>query len=216
MITKNEAIALWKEQGIERVEMEFYCGGDEMGDYSFRYFNADDIELDEVKELFDYFDDEVFRHIDFYVNSDGHYMGESGNVHITLDDLELDDEDFDFDYVKSAESEWNESIVNTLSVTLNEEQINYLKEYVRSIVGGSDENTDFNYSKDFIMTDEHERIEKEIGNIIDDITSSYEPHTENEVQDWYNYQSEEPIFNDENELLIKITNETTMYRPSDD
>jgi hypothetical protein len=117
-------------------------------------------------------------------------MGESGNVHITLDDLELDDEDIDFDYVKSAESEWNESIVNTLSVTLNEEQINYLKEYVRNIIGGSDEFTQFNYSKDFIMTDEHERIEKEIGSIIDDITSSYEPKTDNEVGEWFNYRNE--------------------------
>lgn len=216
MITKNEAIALWKEQGIERVEMDFYCGGDEMGDYSFRYFNADDVELDEVKELFDYFDEEVFKHIDFYVNSDGHYMGESGCVHITLDDLELDDEDIDFDYLKSAESEWNESIVNTLSVTLNEEQINYLKEYVRSIVGGSDEFTQFNYSKDFIMTDEHERIEKEIGSIIDDITSEYEPNTENEVGEWFNYRNEEPMFDDNNTLLIEITNETTIFTPSED
>ena len=123
-MTKEEAIALWKEQKIERVEMEFYCGGDEMGDYSFRYYNADDEELDEVKALFDYFDEEVFKHIDFYVNSDGHYMGESGCVHITLDDS---DEELDFDYVKSAQSEWNESLTNTLSVTLNEEQINYVK-----------------------------------------------------------------------------------------
>ena len=213
-MTKEEAIALWKEQGIERVEMEFYCGGDEMGDYSFRYYNADDVELDEVKELFDYFDEEVFKKIDFYVNSDGHYMGESGSVHITIDDS--DNEDIDFDYVKSAQSEWNESLTNTLSVTLNEEQINYVKEFISSINGGSDENTQFNYSKDFIMTDEHERIEKEIGTIIDDITSDYEPDTENEVGEWFNYQNEEPMFDDDNTLLIEINNETTLYRDSDD
>ena len=215
-MTKNEAIALWKEQGIERVEMDFYCGGDEMGDYSFRYFNADDVELDEVKELFDYFDEEVFKHIDFYVNSDGHYMGESGSVHITLDDLELDDADIDFDYVKSAQSEWNESLTNTLSVTLNEEQINYVKEFVSSFNGGSDEFTQFNYSKDFIMTDEHERIEIEIGDIINDITTDYEPDTENEVGEWFNYQNEEPMFDDDNTLLVEMNNESTIYRDSDD
>ena len=213
-MTREEAVALWKEQKIERAEMEFYCGGDEMGDYSFTYYDAENEEV-ECKELDVYFDEEVFKKIDFYVNSDGHYMGESGNVHITLDDLELDDAEIDFDYVKNAQSEWNESITNTLEIELNEEQINFLKEFVRNIIGGSDEFTQFNYSKDFIMTNEHERIEKEIGTIIDDITSSYEPDTENEVGEWFNYESQEFMF-DDNTLLIEITNETTMYRDSDD
>ena len=205
-MTKEETIALWKEQGIERVEMQFYCGGDEMGDYSFTYFNTDE-EVVECKELDTFFDEEVFNRIEFYVNSDGHYMGESGNVHITLDDAEID-----FDYVKSSESEWNESLSNTLSVTLNDEQINYVKEFISSINGGSDEFTQFNYSKDFIMTDEHERIEKEIGTIIDDVTSDYEPDTENEVGEWFNYENQVPMFDTDNTLLIDINNETTIYR----
>jgi len=212
---KEQAIALWNDKGIVRAEMEFYCGGDEMGEYAFVYFNADD-EVVDCNELDIFFDKDVLDRVDFYVNSDGHYMGESGSVHITIDNLELDDEEIDFDYIKSAESEWNETITNTLEVKLNEEQINYLKEFVRSIVGGSDEFTQFNYSKDFIMTDEHERIEKEIGEIINDITSEYEPNTDNEVQDWFNYESEEPMFNDENELLIEINNETTMFTASED
>ena len=212
-MTKNEAVALWKENGIERCEMQFYCGGDEMGDYSFDYYNADD-ELVECTELYKFFDEEVFKKVDFYVNSDGHYIGESGTVHITIDDLE--DEDIDFDYVKSSQSEWNESITNTLEVKLNEEQINYLKEFVSGIVGGNDEFTDFNYSKDFVMTDEHIRIEKEIGDIINDITSDFEPKTDNEIGDWFNYQNEEPMFNDNNVLLIELTNETTEYRDSED
>ena len=65
------------------------------------------------------------------------------------------------------------------------------------------------------MTDEHERIEKEIGTIIDDVTSDYEPDTENEVGEWFNYQNEEPMLDDD-VLLIEITNETTIYRDSDD
>jgi hypothetical protein len=207
-MTKEEAIALWKEQGIERVEMEFYCGGDEMGDYSFTYFNTDE-EVVECKELDTFFDEEVFNRIEFYVNSDGHYMGESGNVHITLDE---DNSQIDFDYVKSSESEWNESLSNTLSVTLNDEQINYVKEFISSINGGSDEFTQFNYSKDFIMTDEHERIEKEVGDILDTITSEYEPETENEVGEWFNYENQVPMFDDDNTLLIDINNETTIYR----
>jgi len=210
-MTKEEAIALWNNKGIVRAEMEFYCGGDEMGDYSFTYFNDDD-ELVECDELYPFFDDDVFKRVEFYVNSDGHYIGESGNVHITLDDLELDNVEINFYYDKSSESEWNESLTNTLSVTLNEEQINYIKEFVSSFNGGSDENTNFNYSKDFIMTDEHERIEKEIGDILDTITSEYEPDTENEVGEWFNYQNEEPMFDDDNTLLVEMNNETTIYK----
>ena len=210
-MTKEEAIALWNNKGIVRAEMEFYCGGDEMGDYSFTYFDADD-ELVECDELYPFFDDDVFKRVEFYVNSDGHYIGESGNVHITLDDLELDNVEINFYYDKSSESEWNESLTNTLSVTLNEEQINYIKEFVSSFNGGSDENTNFNYSKDFIMTDEHERIEKEIGDILDTITSEYEPETDNEVGDWFNYQNEEPMFDDDNTLLVEMNNETTIYK----
>ena len=126
--------------------------------------------------------------------------------------MELDNVEINFYYVKSSESEWNESLTNTLSVTLNEEQINYVKEFVSSFNGGSDEYSNFNYSKDFIMTDEHERIEKEIGDILDTITSEYEPETDNEVGEWFNYQNEEPMFDDDNTLLVEMNNETTIYK----
>jgi hypothetical protein len=208
---KEQAIALWNNNGIVRAEMEFYCGGDEMGDYSFVYFNADDEEV-ECKELDDFFDKAVFDRVDFYVNSDGHYMGESGTVHIELD---TDEEEIDFTYSKSAQSEWNETITNTLTIHLTDEQIAYLKEYVRSFNGGSDENVNFNYSKDSIMTDEHERIEKEIATILEETTNDYEPKTDNELNEWYNYQNEEPMFNEHNELLVEINNETYVYTDSE-
>lgn len=53
-------------------------------------------------------------------------MGESGSVHITIDNLELDDEEIDFDYIKSAESEWNRVniFVNTINHKLNLKQVN--------------------------------------------------------------------------------------------
>jgi hypothetical protein len=210
---REQAIALWNNNGIVRGEMDFNCGGDEMGDYSFIYFNADDDEVS-CNELDIFFDKDVLDRVNFYVNSDGHYMGESGTVHIELDDSDL--EDIDFTYSKSAQSEWNETISNTLTIHLTDEQIEYLKEYVRDFNGGSDENANFNYSKDFIMTDEHERIEKEIATILDDTTSNYKPETDNEVNDWYNYQNEEPMFNEHNELLVEMHNETYVYTDSED
>lgn len=212
---KEQAIALWNDKGIVRAEMEFYCGGDEMGDYSFVYFNADD-EVVECCDLDDFFDRAVFDRVEFYVNSDGHYMGESGTVHIELENVEEYGEEIDFTYSKSAQSEWQETITNTINIHLTDEQIAYLKEYVRSFNGGSDENPNFNYSKDFIMTDEHERIEKEITTILNETTSDYEPETDNELNEWYNYQNEEPMFNEHNELLVEMNNEVYVYTDSED
>jgi hypothetical protein len=212
---KEQAIALWNDKGIVRAEMEFYCGGDEMGDYSFVYFNADD-EVVECCDLDDFFDRAVFDRVEFYVNSDGHYMGESGTVHIELEDDEEYGEEIDFTYSKSAQSEWQESITNTINIHLTDEQIEYLKEYVSSFNGGSDENVNFNYSKDFIMTDEHDRIEKEIATILEETTNDYEPETDNELNEWYNFQNEEPMFNEHNELLVEMNNEVYVYTDSED
>lgn len=209
MITKEQAVALWKEKNVSRVTMEFYCGGDEMGDYSFQFFDTDDNEIEDIKELYDYFDSAVFDRVDFYVNSDGHYMGESGYV-----EIEFDGED-DFDYIKVAQSEFNETIENELEIELTDEEINYLKEYVSGIIGGYDEDCSFNYSKDFIMTDEYETIEKNIASKIENIAQDYEPETENEVSDWYNYESNDNMF-DDNKLLIIIRNETTVFVDSND
>ena len=85
----NEAIALWKELGITSATMEFSCGGDSMNDYHFNFYNSENKQV-ENGELDSFFDDEVFREVEFYVNSDGHYIGEFGSVEITLDE---DDEE---------------------------------------------------------------------------------------------------------------------------
>ena len=75
----NEAIALWKELGITTANMEFSCGGDSMNDYHFSFYNSENKEV-QSGELESFFDDEVFRGVDFYVNSDGHYIGEFGKI----------------------------------------------------------------------------------------------------------------------------------------
>ena len=208
-MNKEQAIALWKEKGISRAEMNFYCGGDEMGEVDFSYYDKDDKQVD-CNELYEYFDDDILNNsdIEFYVNSDGHYIGESGIVYI---DVDTDDEEY-FSYTKSSESEWNEEITNTLEIELTDEQVNYIKEYISSFNGDSGGNMNFNYSKDFIMTDEHERIEREISDIVENKVTDFEPETDDEVQEWFNYQNEEPMFNDDNELLVELTNSITVFK----
>ena len=91
---KEEIIDKWKELNIKSCTMEFSCGGDSMNDYSFTLFNNDNEQV-ECSELTDYFEEEVFRVIQFYECSDGHYLGEFGNVEITLEG-ECDDEEFEY------------------------------------------------------------------------------------------------------------------------
>ncbi len=87
-----EAVSEWKKLGIENANMEFSCGGDSMSDYSFTFYTknttpggTENISV-ESEELVLFFDRQIFDDVEFYVNSDGHYIGESGNVVITLND----------------------------------------------------------------------------------------------------------------------------------
>lgn len=205
-----EVIKIWKEKKITHCEMEFSCGGDSMNDYSFRYFTEDGSFKD--GELTDsYFDNEVYRHIDFYVNSDGHYLGEQGIVYI-----EIDDSGDDFTYSKSAQSEWSESIENELYIQLTDEQVEFIRKNVSNINGGYDEGVNINYSRSFIMTDREEEIQKELELLIEGKTANFEPETDEELQEWYRFESGEFIsINENNQLLINMRNEIYLYTDSE-
>ena len=107
-----EAIKLWKELRITNCTMNFYCGGDSMGDTSF-VLSDENGDVD-CQALEDFFDDEVYRHVDFYVNSDGHYQGESGQV-----EIELNEDEDGFYYSKSSTSEWSETETNIIDIELS-------------------------------------------------------------------------------------------------
>jgi hypothetical protein len=208
-MTKEEAIKLWKDNGIARCEMNFYCGGDSMGDTDFTLYNSKE-EAVQCEELISYFDNEVYDHINFYECSDGHYLGESGYVYIEF-------EDDDFTYSKSAQAEWSESIHNELEIELTQEQADFLKKNVSNVNGGYDEFTNFNYSRNFIMTNKDEEVQKTIGELVDSKTSEFCPDTDNEIQDWFTYETEETDFvTNDNKLLITIRNEVYTYTESED
>ena len=81
----NEMIELWKKLDIQRCEMEFSCGGDSMNETDFKFFNSQNKQVD-GEELEGYFENEVYNEVEFYEVSDGHYMGEFGQVEITLEE----------------------------------------------------------------------------------------------------------------------------------
>ena len=181
---KEEAVKLWKELGVGYAKFEFICGGDSMGDTETFLYKEDGTEIEfcfqkddegkiidneenkvveqkiiDVRDLKDYIDNVIYNYVDFYVNSDGHYIGESGFVEVRLD--EEDEEDVDFTFIKEAESEWEESVSNEVLIKLKPKQIKFIKEYVRDINGDYDGMV-INYKKDVLLKDETEKMIEEI------------------------------------------------------
>lgn len=208
----EEIIKIWKDHKVTQARFEFYCGGDSMGDTMFHFETENNEKLPSkvVSELEGYFEDEVYRNVEFYEASDGHYMGEMGNVYI-----ELNDEN-DFNYMKSSESEWNESVDNDIIIKLSDEETKFINDNVSNINGGYDDSTNFNYSRDFIMTDKIEELIKNLSERIDEITENFEPNDyEGELQEWYQFNTDfdnKKFINDEGDLVIPMSNNVTIYR----
>jgi len=178
-------IKIWKEKDIAHIEFDFTCGGDSMGDTTLSIFdNKGNLVEDET--LSDYFDNEVYKNVEFYVNSDGHYEGEFGVVTITLDE-----EEEVFEYSKSSSSEWNESSENDEQIELTDDEAQFVREYVLNINGG-DGRSVTNYKKDFILTDKQEIILNRLETKIKDFVEHYTPKgIEGEQNDWYTFTTNE-------------------------
>lgn len=156
--TNEEMIELWKKLNIEQCLMEFSCGGDSMNETEFKFFNSKNEEVD-GEELESYFESEVYNQVEFYEVSDGHYMGEFGQVVITLE--EEDGEEPFFQYDKQSQSEWEEREVQVMEYELTDSEVKFLTEKVDSIVGGEDGEA-INYKTDCVLSDEEEEISEKL------------------------------------------------------
>ena len=197
---EKDAVKLWEKLGVSNAALTFNCGGDCMGDTDWELFDKDGGVISS-DELVNYFETVIYDEVEFYVNSDGHYMGEFGTVEIELTD---EDEDSTFMYSKNSSSEWEESIHNDIEIELTENEANYIKSFVGDINGGEDEGVNFNYKKDFIKTDEMVEIEDSIAEKVNKDTSEYQPEDCYNLRDMYQFESE-CDFND-NSLMVEITN----------
>jgi len=212
----KEAIKIWKDLSIEKAVFEFSCGGDSMNDFSVSLEDANGNSV-ESAELVNFFEDQTFNHVSFYENSDGHYMGEVGTVDITLNE----DDEPSFDYCKNAQSEYNENIETVIEIKLNKKQINFINDNVGNINGG-EEGFVMNYKRDFIMTDEEEKIANEIEEILQTKTSEFQPDTDDEVQEWYSFTTNEDngkiktLTTTKTGLKVIMNNSITTYQDSND
>lgn len=208
----TEIIKLWKELKVDYVNFEFSCGGDSMNDTSIQIYNesGEEIQCDEIR---DYIDDKIYTNVDFYVNSDGHYQGESGNVEIRLSD---DEDEEELTYSKSSQSEWSERLESVCRVKLDDKTIDFIKEKILNINGSSDEIT-INYKGDCILTDEEEMIVDELERDLIDTLRNHAPEEEcqGELNEWFNFTTNEEgveLNIEGNYLCVNMSMEMTIYK----
>lgn len=153
-MSDNRIVTLWKEHKVAKCICEFSCGGDSMSDTMFKFFNEAGDELPEelVSEIEDFFQDDMYKKVEFYVNSDGHYNGEFGDVIITRNEDEEAEDEEAFEYYKDATGEYNESFVDAdVQFPLTAAQKKFINDNVSNINGG-EHDIAVNFKRDFIMT----------------------------------------------------------------
>jgi hypothetical protein len=215
MENQEKIIEIWNELQITHINFEFTCGGDSMNDTTLNIHKGD--EVIENETISTYFDHIIYDRVEFYVNSDGHYMGESGNVLI-----QMNDEGNGFDFSKSAQSEWCERITSDVEVELTDEEIEFVREFVRDINGG-DNDTNINYKKDFIINEKRKELIDSIGEKVSDICGDFRPDIEGEgeINDWYSFTTNEDDITDseviikDNKLIVSVSNEYYTYQDSE-
>lgn len=207
-MTKEQAIQLWKDNDVSKVTFEFSCGGDSMNETQVYIYNSADEEI-ECSELSNYFDDQVYNNVNFYENSDGVYMGESGNVYITLEE----EEEEDFIYNKESEEEYCEHTPFTEKINLTDEEVEFIEKYVSDINGNmSEDEININYKVDFIQTDELVALEEKLLEKVKNFFYNYEPDLEN-MSDWHTMEIKAETLNKENKTIdIEMDFEHYEYR----
>lgn len=207
----EEIIKLWKEKNIDHVDFVFSCGGDSMNDTEVVIIDKDGNQV-ECSEIADHIDNEVYSKVEFYVNSDGHYMGESGTVTVELVE---DDEEPYLSYSKSSTSEWSETYQDEAEIELTDKQAELVSKYVENINGGEG-NLITNFKTDCILTDEEQAELDSLETTIIDFVTEYEPKDlSGGLSDWDSFTTNEDegqLKLVDNKLTLSITKQAYIYK----
>lgn len=204
----EELIKKWKEYNIEKAEFQFTAGGDSMGDTDLMFYDKDGVEVDVEEDFKGKIEDQIYKNVEFYENSDGHYQGESGTVYIELEEDELQ-------YTKDAQSEYSVSYSDTVKIELTKEEHDYVVEYISDVADDDVDDISFCYSKDFYMTDEMEAIEKSIASKMYEAYQDHEfEHTDDngDTGDYFTI-SDLSILSD-NKISFNLNYQVTEYEDS--
>jgi hypothetical protein len=206
----NEIIELWKKLDITKGEFIFSCGGDSMNETEFKFWNSENKEVQD-SELEGYFESQVYKEVDFYEVSDGHYMGEFGTVIIVLE--EDDDEPY-FSYDKESQSEWEERLSEVMKYELTDDEVKFITEKVQSIVGGEDGQA-VNYKGDCLLSDEEVELSEKLLDNLWNTAGDYEfENADGEPQEWFVFTTsideEDEIIIEDNKLSVEV--QRTYYQ----
>jgi len=201
----EELIKEWKEKGVDRAEFEFSCGGDSMNDTTLNFYDKEGKEVimsDESKETLD---NDIYKEVEFYENSDGHYQGESGIVLV-----EFDVEENQFGYSKSATEEWSESFTDIIELEITPELHKFCKEYILEISGES-HYLDIEYAKDFYINSEKLEMLVDIQKIINEALDNHEPEdtSAGELEEYVSMSEFNTI--DNNKIRFNYDYRKTVY-----
>lgn len=219
----DRAIELWHKCKVDNAEFNFSCGGDCMNDTETTLYNAKGHEFkkktDDLAELEELINEQVYKNVNFYEVSDGHYQGEAGTVYI-----KLNDENTDFEFVKEAEAEYNESYTEEFEFDLSQEEADFLKEYGSSIHADYGSKPEILYKKDFVMTDERDELITSLLERIMDYAANYTfENAEGEEMDSLAFFTGEDVaerdslvVKDDNTITFSITKTFVQYQNSYD
>jgi hypothetical protein len=136
--------------GVDYAVFEFSCGGDSMNETELNFYDKDGKRVDlgrDPDNLSGAVNDEVYESVTFYECSDGHYLGESGEVRISMGD------DGVLEYTKSATSEFSEWVTEVVEFTINKDVRDRVLRVVENISGDTHGHWDINYKEDCILDD---------------------------------------------------------------
>lgn len=212
----QEAIKLWKECKVQSATFNFNCGGDSMNDTSWDIVAKKNKK--KVGELESLLDDLVYKEVEFYEASDGHYQGEFGTVEVELDE-DGDGDNAVLYFNKYSTSEYQESFSEEIRVEINETEKRLFTDYIENFQGGRDDTAVINYKMDCILTEEEERVIygliDRVNLIAEDVeitTDDYDPDINNGGDDWYRFEMSEI---EENELVVSVEKSYLHQRVDD-
>lgn len=213
MLVEGKVIAIeqWKEHNIDHVDFEFSCGGDSMNDTTIFIYDKGN-KVVQNSDIEKYIDEAIYDEVNFYECSDGHYMGESGTVTITINE-----ENDDFEYLKSSEEEWCEHEPFIEKIQLTDEEVDFIDKYVSDINGNMGEGDyNINYKADFVQTDELVVVEEVLMKKVQDYFENYETNL-SDMSDWHTMEVNDTTLDKENKTIdIEMSFEHYVYRTPND
>jgi hypothetical protein len=173
---------------VDKIVWNYQAGGDSINDYSNHFYLNDEEVTIEGIDVSDY----VLDIIDIADTSDGHYLGEFGNVIITLQDDELQ-------VVKDYQTEWSVSEDEVMYISVSEKQIEILKKiksFTLLVYEHSLEDIDF--TEDLYITDEmRTAIDNIIENAIDKADDFLNSLPTNDIDDYRTITMEDGLEDDD-------------------